>query len=539
MNKRFTGGQPRDRDGDAPRDRSGACYGSTMFASPEPRTQPSLPASLPGPAEVVSLPSPGLPADHGLASLGLVMQLAGRTTAALVALLASLAWIDGRLDHQSASHTAWLGLGIALCIARSHLHRAAGRDLTYGRRAAEGTATDPFDAMRRYVGFALGQAVAIGAIAAQVFDQPWPAAAGIAAALALWPCALAVIFYFRYRSHRSLVPSLRAALPLGEDRGLEGASLVMTVLGAYGLVSTGGIIVMLGALSPHHLRHGWGVMLLVVFALLVVRSSLHIRAGLAGLRDSSFQPSFDRPSELAGRYAAFGVISAFCVGGVLLLLAMSERLTPDAILSVAVACWLLITWPMIVKRYFSQRQFAELLAGDRVAHRRAPDAGLTALGWLLAGHATLVAGLLIVQVTVHPQLGRAAENALVLSGLAVGRWWLIDAGLAAATVVLELAAAVALIRMSDQRRAITTIYALFAGVVALAPAVPVLGSLGHHLSIWTGIQLLPSAVQLVLPVAALRLVHRPVAPAARARYRSHRGAHPPSRCARRKFPEST
>ncbi len=498
-----------------------------MFASPEPRTQPSLPAALPAahpaPAEVVSLPSPGLPADHGLASLGLVMQLAGRTTATLVALLASLAWIDGRFAHRG-SHNGWLGLGIALCMVRSHLHRAAGRDLTYGRRTAEGTAADPFDAMRRYVGFALGQAVAIGAIAARVFDQPWPAAAGITAALALWPCALAVIFYFRYRSHRSLVQSPRAGLPLGEDRGLEGASLVMTVLGAYGVVSTGGIVVMLGALSPHHLEHGWGVMLLVVFALLVVRSSLHIRAGLAGLRGSSSQPSFDRPGELAGRYAAFGVISAFCIGGVLLLLAMSERLTPDAILSVAVACWLLITWPMIVKRYFNQRQFAELLAGDRVTHRRAPDAGLTALGWLLAGHATLVAGVLIVQVTgyprLDPQLGRAADHALVLSGLAVGRWWLIDAGLAAASVVLELTAAAALIRMSDQRRAITTIYAVFAGVVALRPAVPVLASLGHHLSIWSVIQLLPSAVQLVMPVAALVLVHRAVIPAARAQYRS-------------------
>jgi hypothetical protein len=493
-----------------------------MFASPESRTQPSLPASLPAPAEVVSLPSPGLPADHGLASLGLVMQLAGRTTTALVALLGTLAWIYGRLCPETTPHASWLGLAILLSIARSQLHRAAGHDLTYAQRASEDAAADPFAVMRRYVVFALCHALGIGAIAAGVFDQPWSAAAGITAALALWPCALAVISYRTYRSYLSVVQPLRAGLPLGEDRGLEGASIVMTVLGAYGLVSTGGIVVMLGALSPHHLQHGWSVMLLVVFALLVVRSSLHIRAGLAGLRDGSFQLSFDRPCELAGRYAAFGVISAFCVGGVLVLLAMSERLTPDAILSVAVACWLLITWPMIVKRYFSQRQFVELLAGDQVTHRRAPDAGLTALGWLLAGHATLVAGVVIVQLTGYPHLGRlgphlgrVADNALALSGLAVGRWWLIDAGLAVASVVLELAAAAALIRMSDQRRAITTIYAVFAGVIALGPAGPVLASLSHHLSVWTGIQLLPSAVQLVMPVAALLLVHRAVIPAAR------------------------
>ena len=78
--------------------------------------------------------------------------------------------------------------------------------------------------------------------------------------------------------------------------------------------------------------------------------------------------------------------------------------------------------------------------------------------------------------------------------------------------------------MSDQRRAIATIYAVFAGVVALGPAVPVVASLGHHLSLWTGVQLLPSAVQLVMPVATLLLVHRAVLPAARARYRSHGGS---------------
>lgn len=477
-----------------------------MFASPAPRTEPSAPVALPAPAEVVSLPSPGLPADHGLASLGLIMQLAGRTTAALVALAASLAWIADRLQP----HTAALALGIALSLARSQLHRAAGRDLTYGRRGLDGGAVDPFRAVRAYVAFAAVHALAIGGIAAWVFDQPWPVAGGVAGALALWPCALAVISRLQ-RAHPPI-----GGLPLGEDRGLEGASIVMTVLGSYGLLSTGAIVVMLGALSPRHVQHGWSVMVLVVFALLAVRSALHIRAGLAGLRDSSF----DRPSELAGRYAAFGVISAFCVGGVLSLLAMSEQLAPDAIVSVAVACWLLATWPMIVKRYFSQRQFAELLAGDRVTHRRAPDTGLTALGWLLAGHATLVAGVVLIQVTAHPQLGRVADHALVFSGLAVGRWWLVDASLATASVVLELAAAAALIRMSDQRRAITTIYALFTGVVALAPVAAIASSQGGRpLSLWTLVQLLPSAVQLVMPVAALVLVHRVVMPAARARYR--------------------
>jgi hypothetical protein len=464
-----------------------------MVASHAPRT-----------AIVVELPSPGLPADHGLASLGLIMQLAGRTTAALTALAATVAWIEGRFHHRGE----WIAIAIALGLARSHLHRVAGRDLTYGRHTADGRTGDPLRATRRYAAFGIAHAIAIGALAALAFERPPASAAGIAAALAVWPAALAVVG----RARR--FAALRAGIPLGEDRGLEGAAIVMTVLGAYGVLSTGGLVALLGRLSPHQHAHGWGVMLVVVVALLVVRSALQLRAGLSGLRHSSF----DRPGELAGRYAAFGVISAFCVAGVLSLLAMSERLTPDAILGVAAMCWMLVTWPMIVKRYFNHRQFAELLAGDRVTHRRAPDAGLTGLGWLLAGHAALVAGLVILQLAVPPRFGSLFDGALVLGGLAVGRWPL-DAGLAAAVVVLELATAAALIRMSDQRAAIATIYAVFAGIVALGPALPVIRALGHHVDGWTAIRLLPSAVQLVLPITALVLVHRAIAPAARARYR--------------------
>ena len=194
--------------------------------------------------DVVVLPSAGLPADHGLASLGLVMQLAGRTTGAVAALIASLAWLDGRCDHRPG----WYGCVIGLCSVRSQLHRIAGRDLTYGRRDSEGAAADPFDATRSYAIFGIGQAVVLGLVAAKVFHQAAAAAVALACALALWPTVLAVVARLpRFRP-------LRAGIPLGEDRGLEGASILMTVLGAYGVLSTGAIVWMLGALSPHHLR---------------------------------------------------------------------------------------------------------------------------------------------------------------------------------------------------------------------------------------------------------------------------------------------
>lgn len=465
-----------------------------MFASHEPHRR------------IVNLPSAGMPADLGLASLGLVMQLAGRASGALAALLASVAVLESRVPQ----HTGWFGFTVVLCLTRSQLHRRAGRDLLYSRRTPAGELANPFDAMRTYIAFGIGHAIVLGLIATMEFSATSRTAAGIAAAFALWPMVLAVLLQLpRFRP-------LHAAIPLGEDRGLEGASILMTVFGACGVLSTGAIVLVLGELPSHLLRHGWGVMLVVVFSLLLVRSCLHLRAGLSGLRETSF----DRPGDLASRYASFGIVSSVCVGGVLALLAMSEQLTPEAIASVTVLGWLLAVWPLIVKRYFHHRQFAELLAGDRVLHRRAPDSGLTGLGWFLAGHAMLVAMLLILSATMEPRgVGYAVGNLLSLIGPIVGPAG-IDLGLTTAAVVLELFAAAALLRMSEHRKVITTIYAFLASGTALAIAWPLVQSFGHHhidyrlTFLW-----IPTAIQLVVPTAALILVHRSIAPVAQARYR--------------------
>jgi hypothetical protein len=451
---------------------------------------------------VVDLPRAGVPADHGLASLGLVMQLAGRTSAALAALVVSLIVLDASLDE-----AGWLFFAIGLGIARSCAHRVAGRDVLYGRRGLDGV-TDPLEATRMYIAFGLLHAVVVGLIATLALGATAATGAGLAAALALWPTVLAVVL--RMRRFRRF----EAGIPLGEDRGLEGASILMTILGACGALSTGAIVALLGGLSSRHLEHGWDTMIIVVFALLLVRSCLHMRVGIAGLRDSSF----DRPGELASRYINFGLISAICVGCVLALLALSSRTPLAAFTVVALSCWLLSVWPMTLKRYVAHRQFAELLAGDRVLHRRAPDAGLTGLGWLLAGHATAAASILILELSVEPRgVGRILDGVLQLTGAARAP---ADLPVAAIVVGLEALAAVALIRMSDHRRIVATIYALVAGAVALAAAWPVARSLGQHsLDLRTVMQWTPAAIQIVIPAATLALVHRIAVPAARARYR--------------------
>jgi len=456
---------------------------------------------------VVDLPGAGLPADRGLASLGLVMQLAGRTSGAVAALIASVAVLESRIHR----HAGWFVFAVAASLARSQLHRIAGRDLVYSRRTSDGALANPFDATRTYALVGIGHAAVIGLGGMLEVGATTRTAIGVFFALALWPAALAVLLHVLHARR------LDHEVPLAEDRGLESASILMTVLGACGVLSTGSILLAVGALPSRHLQHGWGAMLVVVFTLLLVRSSLHVRAGLSGLRE----PSFDRPSELTARYASFGVISACGVAAVLALFAMAERLTPEAIVSVVVTGWLLVSWPVVIRRYFHSRQFAELLAGDRTIHRRAPDAGLTGLGWLLAAHAAVVASLLTAAATAEPAgPGRALIGLLQLAGPVIGRSTG-ELALGAGVVALELLAAAALLRMSEHRRAAATIYALVAGGIALAVTWPIIrGFDHHHFDLRTVIRLIPTAAQIVIPAATLVLVQRSMLPTARARYRA-------------------
>jgi hypothetical protein len=97
--------------------------------------------------------------------------------------------------------------------------------------------------------------------------------------------------------------------------------------------------------------------------------------------------------------------------------------------------------------------------------------------------------------------------------------------LSAAIVGLEALTAAALIRMSDHRRIIATVYSLVAGgtalvaVAALAAAWPIAPTAGRHaIDFQILVRWIPAAVQLAIPVATLFLVHRTVVPLARARY---------------------
>lgn len=440
-----------------------------------------------------------VPADQGLSSLGLIMQLGGTVLAGAATLFAFMQMVD----RYTRTDAMWMMLVLGLCVGRSFVHRMAGTELLYGRPTGLNIArpAGPLTGLRRYIAVGFAHAVVIALIARFKFHLPGKLVLGAGLALALWPAVLALYLT------RGRFRAFATEIPHAEDKGFEGASILMTVLGVCGVLATGSYLLMLLDHGGTVLTHGFGALLVFSLVMLLIRSFLHVSAGAAGLRETSF----DRAVEHANRYANFGVISAFCASGALLLMMMTQHVDLVAFVLITGVCWMLLTWPMIVRRFFSDRQFADILAGDNAAsHRRAPDAGLTGLGWLLLAHAVFSGALVL------PQLLDSRWDAFSF-GMPMMRsiWW--SAGL----VTLQAWAGFELIRMSPASRVVATLYAVIATVVTVYLVWPAWGVVKamHGLGEKNLFMLGPIAIQFVIPVATLILVNRKIAPTARARFR--------------------
>lgn len=457
--------------------------------------------------DAVSLVDPGVPADQGLSSLGLLMQLGGSLFAAVATLgtFVTMLTRGGRGEDK-----LWIMLILGMCVTRSMFHRMAGTELLYGKRTLEGTAS-PLGGVKRYIVIGLAQTAILFLIMVGKFHVPFAIAIGPALGLAVWPVVLAVLIALpRFRRFQT-------ELPVAEDKGFEAASVLMTVLGTTGVLGTGLFLIVMLDAGGRMLSQGPGILIMLATILLVIRSGLHVQAGLSGLRETSV----DRAVELANRYANFGVISSFCAAGALMLLLMSGAMNIAALAIVAGLCWMLMAWPMIIRRFYSERQFADLMQGDQAnLHRRAPDAGLSGLGWLLFAHAIMSAAMLIPQLVVtNGAMSRKMLEAMSMFGGGAGvrsLWW--SAGL----VVLQAWAGFELIRMSSTHRIIGTVFSIVAIVVSVYLTWPVLqqlkfiGRMGPE-----GVMMfIPMAIQLVIPVSTLILVNRNIAPTARARFKT-------------------
>jgi len=456
----------------------------------------------------VSLVDPNVPADQGLSSLGLLMQLGGSLFAAVMTLatFTALLALGARGGGGGENLVILLLLGVSL--TRSIFHRMAGTELLYGKPSFEGVSR--LGGVKRYIAIGLAHSAMVFLILSGKFHMDMKLALGIGLGCAAWPVTLAVLMTLpRFRRFNT-------EMPVAEDKGFEAASILMTVLGLCGLLG-GAVVLVLMVQAGSELTKGAGVLLVLTTAMLVVRSFIHVQAGFSGLRETSV----DRSVELANRYANFGVISSFCGGGALLLWVMTSAVSVAGMALITGLVWMLMAWPLIIRRFFSDRQFVDLLAGDNAPiHRRAPDAGITALGWFLFAYSIMQASFMLPSLFGGSEM---REMGGMLPGLMGGggggfrsMWWTVG------ELVLQGWAGYEPVRMSPQSRIIATIYGLVGGGVTIFMNYPLLHNLKHMRGVMgagsVGIAML--ALSLVIPVATIVLVNRKLAPTARARFKS-------------------
>lgn len=451
---------------------------------------------------VAALAGPRMPADHGLASLGLLMQLGGSIFAAVGALFALLPLFMG------GAPGAWVIFLIgALSAVRSAFHRGAGTALLYG--APRG----PMAAVRRYVAVAGAQTVAT-LLLLWLVDAPlgFEGTAALVALLMAWPAALSVML-------RVLGLHDLSEIPVAEDSGFEGAAVLMTLLGITGALAMSLAVLLIFKLPGAVLSSPPVLISAGVMILLVVRSVLHVLAGVKGTRGADA----DQVTYATTRYISFGIVSSVIAAAALLLQMMTGGMHPLGLLVVGMTGYLLLLWPLALRRFYTERNFDVLLAGEAApVRRRAPDAGLTSLGWLLLAMGVLGLSASLFQTWSH---GAGAFGGLGAGLGASGADWGYSVWWSVGQSALQLWAGFELITMSDRFKTAGLVYGAVSTVVTLYLYYPVLGALdrlggaaldGGLASLLVYAQI---AIALVLPVGTIVLVNRQMPADATARVR--------------------
>ncbi len=456
-------------------------------------------------AVVTPLEGARIPTDGGLSSLGLLMQLSGTLGIVVWAGFSILAAMLG-------GPGLIIFLGGLTFLARSSFHRAAGSALLYSRRPASTV----------YAYACVGIIHSLGVILVLLRTHPpLQILVEIGAMLLYWPVTVMVIASLpRYRR------AFRHGLPLSEDLGFEGAAVLMLVLGVMGVTVPAAALWGLLEAPGFALVSGGSAVTLIILAALLVRSLLHARAGWRGTRGAADERA-------TNRYVAAGVGTAFLVSAALVLLGLVGGSIGGMVLMSLIVFGLLLAWPLHLRRFIVERTFALTMDGpDGAVMRRAPDAGLTALGWLL-----LAVGLLgLVSSLPQALFGHAdLREAVAMMRTVFGDhaasavrspWW--EVGVAG----LEVWAGVELVRMGRHARIAANIYGVVGSLVAVYILWPQFSALDQLLA--AGAEnsdatffhttrvgmLIHVAMALALPVAALILVNRRLPADATARVRT-------------------
>lgn len=446
------------------------------------------------------------PSDSGLSGLGLIMQLVGGLMTAVFGTYGFMGLIvvlqaGGRMP---GSAILFMLATLGTSIARSVCHSLAGSRLCYG---GPGT---PASAMKRYYVMAFVQTgvIALGLLANEV---PGRFVLGLIVLLLAWPVTLIFLANPKIREFGD-------AVPMADDKGFAGASILMLIFGAIGIGIGAMLVLGWTEMGPFKTRP-IGLGFLAASVMLTVRSGFHIRAGLKG---SSATLMADTAAA-AEKYANFGTIAAIVTGGAILVAGFAESGGRGGganilvvLAAVAMLTWVLLIWPMAIKKFFGDRQFATLMEGQSA--QASSDRGLPALGWLLVAFgafavAQLLANFLFGDMGEGRSMRRSGNpmsEFTEILGSTGGNKWL---GLVAAGV--QLWAGVELVLMTSRYKIAGIVYGVVAGGIAVYTYLPMIDALsrngaGMALNPFAGIGFAMVAVSLVIPIATLVFVHRKV-----------------------------
>ena len=483
-------------------------------------------ATMRPPSSLFDASSMRAPDDGGLAGLGLVMQLLGVVTAVASGVL-GFGMIFELLQSSAFSGQShpgrtlfWVVL-VILTVARSVTHMRAGSALLYRQNER------PLDGIRRYITLAAIHTVTLIVFFAAVVKSPICQVAALTVLFAAWPAALAIVI------RQPRFARFSEMLPMSEDKGFEGASILMTVLGSVGgLAAAIGLILLM--LLPSEMRHELPIIAAIaIVVLMLARSVVHVVAGITGMTTANI----DRVADAVNRYGNLGITAALAAAAVQFGLAiMAGHPSGSSMMNILALAVLLLAWPIIIRKFFAERQFLDMLNIDphtglprtdatvkSMSTSRAPDRGLTTLGWFLLVGA--VFALAVVFMTLIAGHGSATSRdgmegfgdiVAMLSSLGTQSVWMsLIVGLA------QLTASLALITMHPQFRIATLAYGAIATALALVQALPIVRPLiagGDHIpsgssvimstgSIVVGFATL--AIAIVVPVTALVVVLRP------------------------------
>ena len=190
-----------------------------------------------------------------------------------------------------------------------------------------------------------------------------------------WPIIVTLLI------HRPAISKRLQASELGEelvprDLGIEGCGAVMTMLGIVGVII--GVAMTYSAFAGDVFRAGViGLLAIGLIVSLLVRSILHVKAGLAGMRGAE---ALVFASSLSHYAIAAYVSTALFVAMSLLGIGHGAGMGPT--LALVIGTGLLLVWPTLLRAYVNS---SVLIQGAGRIQERAPDAGLTHVGyWLIA-----------------------------------------------------------------------------------------------------------------------------------------------------------